>query len=307
MTRETHVVTGAFGYTGNYIARELLKRGVEVRTLTNSTPRDSSLGARIDVHPRDFSRPEQLVESMRGARVLYNTYWVRFNYDDEDRSFSHHQAVENSRTLFRAAEQAGVERVVHVSVTNPSRESDLSYFRGKALVEQALQESRLSGAILRPALLFGREDILTGNIAWVLRRFPVFGVVGGGEYRLEPIYVKDFAELAVEQGFEDGDVVQDTVGPDTFTFRDYVRTIGEAIGAPRPIVSVPEWLGVWAARTIGFVKNDVLLTREEIRGLRRENLYTGSEPVGTTAFADWIEQHADTLGTDYRHELGRRE
>lgn len=196
-TSDTHVVTGAYGYSGRQIAQRLLDRGCAVRTLTNSPPRPTLLGGAVTAAPFNFDQPEKLVESLRGASTLYNTYWVRFNY----RGFTHVMAVENTLRLFAAAKAAGVGRVVHVSICNPSEDSPLEYYRGKARLERALVESGLSYAILRPAVIFGEEDILINNIAWMLRHLPVLGIFGKGDYRMQPIHVADLAHLAVEQGF----------------------------------------------------------------------------------------------------------
>src|SRR3990172_9400742 len=215
METPLHVVTGAFGYSGSYIAARLLESGVRVRTITNSLNRPSPLHGRIEAHPFNFDRPERLAESLRGASVLYNTYWVRFNAP----GFQHSVAVDNSLTLFRAAKEAGVQRVVHVSITNPSEDSPFEYFRGKAVLERALRESGISYAVLRPTVLFGEQDILINNIAWLLRHMPVFGVFGDGSYRLQPIYVDDLAALAVDQGKQRDNVVIDAPGRETFTSR----------------------------------------------------------------------------------------
>ncbi|MGH7725813.1 MAG: SDR family oxidoreductase [Candidatus Eiseniibacteriota bacterium] len=195
---DLHVVTGAFGYSGRYITTHLLAGGHRVRTLTHSPNREHPFGNRIEIHPFNFGAPERLAQSLEGASVLYNTYWVRFNHKD----FSYAQAVENTRVLFAAARRAGVGRVVHVSITNPPEDSALEYFRGKAVLERELRESGLSHAILRPAVLFGGEDILINNMAWALRHLPVFGVFGDSRYRMQPIHVEDFADLAVAQGEE---------------------------------------------------------------------------------------------------------
>ncbi|MBI2434063.1 MAG: NAD(P)H-binding protein [Candidatus Hydrogenedentes bacterium] len=297
-----HVITGAFGYSGKYIASRLLARGETVHTITNSPDRANPFEGRVTASPFYFDEPERLVEELRGANVLYNTYWVRFNYRD----FTHAEAVKNTLTLFDAAQEAGVRRVVHVSITNPSEDSDLEYFRGKARLERALRESGLSYAILRPTVLFGREDILINNIAWLLRRFPIFGVLGGGNYRLQPIYVDDLAQLAVEQGASRENITIDAIGPETFTFRELVRTIGDIIGKPRPILSIPPGVGYVAASIIGRTVGDVLLTRDEIKGLMRGLLYTNSPPAGTTALTDWARAQADELGRTYASELARR-
>jgi len=302
MTQEMHVVTGAFGYTGKYITRRLLAEGVQVRTLTNSPNREHSFSGPVEAHPFNFDNPAKLVESLRGATVLYNTYWVRFNHTD----FKHATAVQNTRTLFAAAKEAGVRRVVHVSITNPSEDSPLEYFKGKAQLERALKESGLSYAILRPTVLFGEEDILVNNIAWTLRRFPAFGVFGDGQYRLQPLYVDDMAKLAVEQGRSAENITIDAIGPETFTYRELVKQIGAIIGKPRPIFSMPPSLGYAVGYVLGAIVGDVMITRDEIEGLMEDLLYTTSPPAGETKLTEWAQHHADSLGKKYASELARR-
>lgn len=297
-----HMVTGAFGYSGRYIAARLLKRGVAVRTLTNSVDRQNPFGGKVQAEPFHFEHHGKMVAALAGTEVLYNTYWVRFNHDD----FTYRAAVENTLKLFAAAREAGVGRVVHISITNPSEESELEYFRGKARLERCLSESGLSYSILRPAVLFGKEDILVNNIAWVLRRLPVFGVFGDGEYRLQPIFVDDLAELAVREGAARGNRVIDAIGPETFTFRALVRTIGESIGKRRPIISVSPGFGYFAASLMGKIVGDVFLTREEVSGLMQNLLCTDSEPAGETKLSEWVRSHADELGVRYASELARR-
>jgi len=300
--QKLHVVTGAFGYSGRYIAERLLDAGHAVRTLTNSPPRDHPFGERIEVRPLSFVDHDGLVESLSGAAVLYNTYWVRFNH----KRFTFADAVRNTRALFTAAEQAGVGRVVHVSITNPSEDSPLEYFRGKAKLERALVESALSHAILRPAVLFGGDDILINNIAWMLRKLPVFGVFGDGSYRLQPIHVDDFAALAVEQGRGRKNVTVDAIGPETFTYRELVETIAEAIGRRRRIVRVPPPAGFAIGWGLGKLLGDVVITRQEVQGLMADLLCTDSPPAGQTRLTDWAKAHAGRLGTRYASELGRR-
>ena len=299
---QTHVVTGAFGYTGKYIAQRLLDAGHAVRTLTNSPQRTNPFGSRVAVHPYNFHDPPKLVAALEGADVLYNTYWVRFTH----KLFKQADAVDNTLTLFDAAKQAGVKRIVHVSITNPSDDSPLEYFAGKARLERALIESGLSYAILRPAVLFGHEDILINNIAWMLRKLPIFGVFGNGRYRLQPMYVEDFADLAVHQAAQSPNVIIDAIGPETFTFRELAKTIAQAIGVRRLIVPVPPALGFALGWLLGRIKGDVIITREEIRGLMDDLLCVDSPPAGSTKLSDWAREHADELGKHYANELARR-
>lgn len=302
MRKELQAVTGAFGYSGKYIASRLLDLGHEVITLTNSVKRANPFGGRISAFPFNFDNPAELANSLQGVSVLYNTYWVRFNH----KMFQHADAVKNTLILFEAAKAANVERIVHVSITNPSEESSLEYFSGKATLEQALMKSGISYAILRPTVLFGKEDILVNNIAWTLRHLPVFGVFGNGEYRVQPIYVDDLASIAVEQGRARNNIIIDAIGPETFTYRELVATIGEAIGKKRPTISVPPSIGLIVGSIIGKCLGDVMITREEIKGLMADLLATDSPPAGKTVLTDWIQEHADTLGKRYTSELARR-
>ena len=295
-------VTGAFGYSGRYIATRLLDAGHSVLTLTNSPNRSNSFGDRVRVVPFNFDRPELLAESLRGIDALINTYWVRFDH----RLFTHDEAVANTTTMFHAAKSAGIRRIVHVSITHPDIHSPLPYFRGKAQLENTLTTLGISYCILRPTVLFGKEDVLINNIAWSLRRLPAFGVFGRGDYRLQPIYVDDLAAAAVAKASETRNETIDAIGPETFTYREMVQMIAKTIGVRRPILSVPPGLGYWACRLLGYFVNDVIITREEIRGLMEGRLCVSSPPVGHTRLTDWVARHRETLGRRYTSELARR-
>lgn len=297
-----HAVTGAFGYSGRYIAKRLLAAGQRVITLTNSPDRPHPFGDRVRAFPLAFDDLPRLTESLRGVSVLYNTYWVRFNH----RSFTHADAVANTLSLFEAARRAGVGRIVHVSITNPDENSPLEYFAGKGRLERVLQESGLSHAILRPTVLFGREDILINNIAWALRRFLVFAVFGDGGYRLQPVYVEDLANMAMLAGRESENTVRDAIGPETFTYRELVRAVARAIGVRRAIVGVPPGIGYQLGRIVGWMMRDQFITREEIRGLMAGLLHVDSPPSGTTRLSDWMADNAGSLGRRYASELSRR-
>ncbi len=300
MTR--YVVTGAFGYSGKYITQRLLTAGHHVRTLTGSARRANHFGDQVEAMPFCFDNPSALAGSLADTDILINTYWVRFDHGD----FTHALAVKNTLALFDAAREAGVGRVVHVSITNPSENSPLPYFAGKARLERGLVESGLCHSILRPAVLFGREDILINNIAWALRRLPVFGVFGRGDYRLQPMHVEDFADLAVDESEQTGNRTVDAIGPETFTYRELVRSIGQIIGKPRPIIGVPPLLGRGVSALLGRIVGDVMLTKDEIGGLMADLLVTPSDPSGSTVLTDWANEHRDTLGVRYSSELARR-
>lgn len=301
-TQQLHAVTGAFGYSGKYIAHLLLAKGHRVRTLTNSLQRTNPFGNRVEAYPFNFDNLTALCESLQGVDVLYNTYWVRFNH----KMFNHQDAVQNTLTLFDAAKQAGVSRIVHVSITNPDESSPLEYFRGKGVLETALQASGIPHSILRPTVLFGKEDILVNNIAWMLRTFPVFGVFGNGRYQIQPIYVDDLAQLAIAAGEQSENEIINAIGPETFTYRELVQTIAAIIGKKRPFLSISPTVGFWVSQILGKLVGDVLVTREEIDGLMADLLHVSMPPTGQTRLTDWAKKQADTLGRQYTSELARR-
>jgi NADH dehydrogenase len=301
---ETHVVTGAFSYTGRYITQRLLARGIAVRTLTGHPERADPFGGQVRAFPFNFEQPDELARSLEGVSVLYNTYWVRFSQGEN----THTRAVENTRTLIRAAEQAGVKRMVHVSIAKPSIESPLPYYHGKAALEQSLRDSKLSYAILRPTVLFGAtagEDVLINNIAWLLRRFPVFAIPGAGDYKIQPIHVEDLADVAVSAGQSTENMIVDAVGPEIFTFAELVRLIARAVNSRALILSTPPGLALALARFISLFVGDVMLTQEEVAGLMGDLRFVESPPPGKTKLSDWLQTNAAGVGRRYASELGR--
>lgn len=297
----TSVVTGAFGYTGKYIAQRLLDDGVSVRSLTRNPQSFSPFGGLVERHPLDFDDFGQLVRSLEGADTLYNTFWIRFAHG----AVNHDLAVKNSRSLVDAAVAAGVRRIVHISITGASADSPLPYFRGKGQVEGYIRESGLSFSIIRPTVIFGAEDILINNIAWFLRRFPVFPVAGRGDYPVQPIFVDDVAHLAVDSTSCNGNLTLDAVGPETFTFRELVRRIRKTTGGRAIVVSLPPPLVLTSAVLVGVALRDVVLTREEIDGLMSGHLVSNEPPTAATRLTDWMHAHRDTLGRRYASELAR--
>jgi NADH dehydrogenase len=294
------VVTGAFSYTGRHIAEALLERARAVRTLTRRpAPPSHPLADRVEAKPFVFD--DSLVESLRGADTLYNTYWVRFERGET--TFA--RAVENTRLLFDAAKRAGVRRVVHISVANSAADSPFAYFRGKAATEQALRDSGLSHAIVRPTLVFGPEDILVNNIAWALRHVPVFLITGSGEDEVQPVSVFDTARICVEAGERADDVALDAAGPERWKFDEFVRLIKRATGGRAWIRHAPETVSLATARVAGLVLRDVILTRDELGMLKAGLLVSHEEPLGTGSFREWVPANGDSLGRKYASELRR--
>ena len=298
---DSAVVTGTFSYTGGYVARRLIDQGVSVRTLSRHPDSRNDFGGLVQAAPLDFSDPEGLRRWMQGAGVFYNTYWIRFPHGQT--TFDH--AVENSRTLFHAAERAGIKRIVHFSVSNASLESHLPYIRAKAQVEEILEGLGVPIAIIRPTLIFGAGDLLLNNMAWALRRFPFFPVFGDGDYLVQPVYAGDVAAQAVEAGSQAESSIADAAGPETFSYEALIRAIASAVGVRARLVHLPPSVGLTLTRLVGLMVRDVVLTRDEVDELMAGQFTSGAAPTGTTRLSDWLQDNHEGLGRTYASELKR--
>jgi len=294
------VVTGAFSYSGRFVAPLLLERGRNVRTLTNHPKPGDPLAPRIATYGLNFEDAEGLVASLKGADTLYNTYWVRAPHG----SLTHTVAVDNTKRLIEASRRAGVRRIVQTSIANPTA-SITSYYRGKAALEDAVRSSGLSYAIVRPTLLFGEGDVLINNIAWLLRHLPVFAIPGNGRYRLQPMHVGDHARLLVEVGSQAVDVIVDSAGPEIFTFDELIDLLRRAMNVRTLVVHTPPVLALAGAMLAGRLVGDMLLTRDELNDLMDDILVSHEPPRGTTRLTDWLPLHRDEVGRRYASELKR--
>lgn len=295
---KTAVITGAFSYTGRYATRLLLQRGWQVRTLTGQ---HAASRQEVPSHPYCFDNPAALGSFLQGAQVLINTYWVRFPWGES----TYERAVQNTLTLFRAAKQAGVGRIVHVSIANASLSSPLSYYLGKARLEKALEDLGLSYAILRPTVIFGPEDILINNIAWFVRSFPFFGIPGDGRYGVQPVFVEDMAHLMADAAERNDQYTIDAVGPEAYSFEDLVRLIGANVGRPVRLVRLPVRMAYLFTRIAGWLLRDTVLTWEEYKGLMANLLVSQNAPTGSMRLSQWLRAHGDSVGRTYASEMAR--
>ena len=299
---ETNVVTGAFSYTGRYIAKRLLSMGEKVRTLTNHPSLDIEFEKQIETFPLNFDNSQQLVNSLKGATTLYNTYWIRFEHGD----VTFEKAIKNSKILINAAVTAGIERIVHISITNPDVNSPFPYFRGKAIVEKHIKNSGLNYLIIRPTVIFGGDlSTLINNIAWILRRFPVFAIPGNGEYKLQPIYIEDLVDLALNPDFKTNNLIIDAIGPEIFTYNDLVRTIASKIGRNVGFFHTKPEIALIFSNIISYFVKDVLVTKDEIYGLMYNLLTSSNPPTGKYPLTKWLSENAKSIGKSYISEVKR--
>lgn len=300
--RDVCVVTGGLSYIGKHITKRLVERGSRVIVMTGHPDRPNPFGNKIQIVPYQFDSEERLTQSLQGATTLYNTYWVRFDYGD----ISFAKAVENTGRLLRAAEKAGIKKLVHLSVSNPSKDASFPYFRGKARIEEMIRQSKLSYAIIRPTLVFGgEEEILVNNIAWLLRWFPIFAIPTPRNHRLQPIHVDEVADLAVKAATDVHNKVLDAAGPDIMTFEAMVKLLHEKVGSYSLLVPTPSSVVMVLLAIVGVLVRDVVLTRDELGALMAELLVSKEPPIGRLRMSDWLQKKETRVGCRYASEMIR--
>jgi uncharacterized protein YbjT (DUF2867 family) len=297
---DLHGVTGPFSYTGSYIARRLESKGIPTRGfLRDLTTRPVSTA--VDCRSLQFQDHDQPTRDLEGVDVLYNTYWIRF----ERGTSTFAGAVRNTQVLAEAARAAGVRRIVHISVSNPGADSPFAYFRGKAAAEEAIRSAGIPCSVIRPTLVFGREDVLINNMAWLMRRMPLFPIFGDGLFRVQPVFVDDVAALAVAEGVQSGDRTLDAAGPVVQSFADFLRFLRASIGSHAPLLRLPPGLALAMSWPVSVLLRDVLITREEMGALMADLLVSRTGPTTTTSLEAWLEADKPDLGGRYTSELRR--
>lgn len=295
------VVTGSFGYIGKYVTHELLNKGRKVKTITTHPNKPNPFGDKVQGATYNFDNPDKLIETLSGCDTLFNTYWIRFNY----RNWSFDKALNNTKTLFECAKKAGIKKIVQISVTNPTESDSLPYYRGKALQEKMLRELGISYSIVRPTLVFGKEDILVNNIAWTIRQFPIVPIFGSGEYKVQPVFVEDIAEIAVSSMESENSETIDAIGSQTYTYKEFLQTIAKELDRNIIFIHVVPSFGIFLGKIISFFVKDVVLTKDELRGLMLNKLTSTQKPNGKTLFSKWLHENRDSVGLIYTSELSR--
>jgi uncharacterized protein YbjT (DUF2867 family) len=295
------IVTGSFGYIGKYITRHLLSIGRQVRTITTHPNKPNPFGGQVQAFPYHFENPTRLIQTLQGAETLYNTYWIQFPKDGQ----TYKSALANTQALFNCAKEAGVSKIVQISVTHASPFSDLPYYKGKGIQEEMLSEIGIPHTIVRPTLVFGQEDILVNNIAWLIRKFPIFPIFGDGNYRVQPVFVEDLARIAVEIADAHSGTILDAIGTEIYSFEEFLQLIIASLSRKTKLIHIPASFGILLGRIIGVFVGDDVLTRNELKGLMEEYLVSKDPPNGETRFSEWLKTNRDTIGTSYSSELDR--
>ena len=196
---------------------------------------------------------------------------------------------------------------MHFSVAKPDQAPGWTYFQGKVETERLLRDSGQSYAIVRPTVFFGGgRNVLINNIAWILRKFPVFGVFCFGIYPIQPVHIRDVARVAIELGTSNENITRDIAGPEKYSYREFVSLIAKSMGVRRLIIPIPPLMGWLAGQMMGIFLQDRVITRAEIRGLMNGLVASDEKPIGEITFSEWIAENGSELGRGYQNDLQER-
>lgn len=277
------VLVGGTGFVGRAIANRLGEAGVNVIVPTRHRSRASHilLLPTVEVVDADVHDPATLERLFAGADAVVSLVGVLHSRSGEPYGPGFARAhVELPKKIVAACRQAGVKRLVHISALGASADGPSEYQRSKAAGEAAIRSTGadLDWVILRPSVIFGRDDRFLNMFARLAAVFPVLPLAGA-DARFQPVYVEDVAEVvwrslitadAAGQSF-------DVAGPSVYTLRQLVEYVSALIGKPRRVIGLPESLGMIQARLLELAPQP-LMSRDNLRSMRVDNI-TAGEPL----------------------------
>ena len=285
------VIVGGSGFIGSAIANRLCEAGVKVLIPTRRRSRAGHvlLLPNAEVVEADVHDPAALARLFEDADAVINTVGVLHSRPGTpfgpDFARAH---VELPQKIVTACRTAGVARLVHISALGADANGPSEYQRSKAAGEHAIEAAGpdIAWTILRPSVVFGRGDSFLNLFADLARMFPVLPLTGAS-CRFQPVYVEDVAE-AVYQSLTRPDAAGQTfelAGPTVYTLRQLVEYVSALVGKPRPVIGLPEGIGMVQARLMELAPQP-LMSRDNVRSMRVDNVASGEpQPFGLTPTA----------------------
>ncbi len=268
-------VTGATGFVGSHLCRELAARGHAVTALVREGSSAERLaGENISFARGDITRPESLPPAFQGCDAVVHLVGIIRERPGQTFEGIH---AEGTASVVRAARQAGVRRLVHMSAAGTRPDAASSYHRTKWLGEEAVRASGLEWVVLRPSLIFGRGDGFTTTMMDLVRRAPVVPVIGSGKNLMQPVAVGDVCAAfaaSVEEERHTGQTYE-LGGPDRLTYEEIVRMVVRAMGLRRRFVHIPAGLMMPVAAVLSRLSPRFPLTPDQIRMLQEDNIAEG--------------------------------
>lgn len=273
-------VFGGPGFVGRYVVRELARRGWRVRAASRRPDLAGHLqpmGAVGQIHAvqANLRYPQSCRAAVDGADVVINAVGVLSSVGKQSFGAVH---VEGARAVARAAREAGVKRLVHISAIGADKGSSAAYARSKAEGEAAVLAEFPEAVIVRPSIVFGPEDEFFNRFAGMARMSPVVPLVGGNS-RFQPVYVADLAAAIANaaEGAGKPGTVYEIGGPEVATFRSLLDDTQKWAGRNRPYFPMPFWLAKLQALLTWPLPNSLRpVTVDQVRMLQKDNVVSAA-------------------------------
>ena len=265
-------VFGGGGFLGRYVAQTLLGQGARLRIAgrnANSANHIKPLGnlGQVQLMAADIRKPASVQRALMDADAVVNLVG----------SFADMDAVQNigAGIVAQAAADAGVGALVHISAIGADAHSDAQYGQSKAGGEAAVHAAFPAAVILRPSIVFGREDQFINRFAGLIRMLPVVPVIGAAT-KFQPVFAGDVAKaVAAALLHQDGRVLE-LGGPEIFSMMELNRWIAKAIGRDPLFVEVPDIAAKMLAKGTGWMPG-APITDDQFKMLGRDNVVTGTD------------------------------
>lgn len=285
------VLIGGSGFVGSAIANRLCAAGVEVSIPTRRSAHADHLRLlpTAEIVEADVHDPATLARVLAGADAVVNLVGILHSRSGSpfgpDFARAH---VELPRKLVAACTATGVGRLVHVSALGASADGPSQYQRSKAAGEAEIRAAApsLAWTILRPSVMFGRDDHFLNLFASLARSFPLLPLAGA-RARFQPVYVEDVAEVVWHclNTPTAGGQTYELAGPTVYTLRELVEYVSALAGCPRPVLALPEGLAMLQAALMELAPQPVM-SRDNVRSMRVDNVASGAPlPFGLTPTA----------------------
>ena len=258
------LVTGASGFVGRHVTRELAASGATVRALVRTARGAAALeGIDCELVRGDVTDPASLRAAARGVRSIVHLVAI---IEGSPATFERVMAA-GTGNLVEAAREGGVRRIVLMSALGTGPSATVPYFRAKLAAEQTVASSGVEHVALRPSFVFGADGGALPRFLRIARLAPVTLVLGPGTQRVQPIWIDDVVR-AVRLGLDaDGAVGPvELGGPDAVTWNDLWGRLKTALGTRRPALNVPFWLARGPAAVLEKLPT-APLTRDQLRML----------------------------------------
>ena len=285
-------IFGGSGFLGRYVAQALLNEGARIRVACRNVGGANHIKplgnvGQVQLMAADVRKPNSVARAVMDADAVINLVG----------SFDNMDAVQNigAGIVARAAAAAGVKALVHVSAIGADTHSDAVYGQSKAGGEAAVRAAFPSAVILRPSIVFGREDQFINRFAGMIRAFPLIPVIGAGT-KFQPVFVGDVAKAVAKAVAHQDASTLELGGPEIFSMMELNRWVAKAIGRDPIFVEVPDIAAKLLAKGTGWLPG-APITEDQYKMLGNDNVVTGTDglaaygivptPLDTIA-ADWL-------------------